>query len=497
MPFLLLLCLSLACLPVDWPKPLEGLRPIHSLLGTAGLIALLGGSAGWVAWRTRCRLQSAEPREGIMRYYGRRRMLHSLALMGIYVLILYGLGWGWAVQATVKSWHADLKVMPPGIELAILAPLPLALILSWFFFYDAEQALQAVGDPQARPFGGRWRYVSFQVRQNLALIAAPILVLVVAEGLIRQFPETLQRERAETFLVVPLAGSMIIFMPWVVRLVLRLRPLPPGPLRQRLEAAAVRLNCHCSNILVWNTRNGVANAMVVGVLPWLRYVLLSDRLLEEMTPAEVEAVFGHEVGHVKHFHMFYYLAFLIGSLAVLSRGSILLEIKVQEWWPATQTFLENNRNWLPSWLALPSLCVLAMYVFGIFGFLSRRCERQADIYGCRAVSCAQLECAKHDDGTSLADGGRGLCHSGIRIFISALDKVASLNGISRTRPGWLHSWQHSTIERRVRFLERIIADPPLEARFQQRVFWFKLVVLVLLAAALVSLWWPDLARRLG
>src|SRR5262249_53709385 len=173
-------------------------------------------------------------------------------------------------------------------------------------------------------------------------------------------------------------------------------PMPAGPLRDRLEAAAVRLRCRCSEILIWNTRNGMANAMVVGVLPWLRYVLLSDRLVEETTPEEVEAVFVHEVGHVKHQHMLYYLAFLIGSLAVLSRAGGLVEDKIQELWPAALAFMENNTAFIQSWLALPTLLGLAVYIFTMFGFLSRRCERQADIYGCRAVSCEDPECTCHN-----------------------------------------------------------------------------------------------------
>src|SRR5262249_39057613 len=115
------------------------------------------------------------------------------------------------------------------------------------------------------------------------------------------------------------AATVFICMPWIIRLVLGLRPMPPGSLRTRLLGAAQRLKFRCSNILLWNTRGGVANAMVVGIMTWLRYVVLTDRLISEMTPSEAEAVFGHEVGHIKHRHMIYYLAFLLISLAVLSQ----------------------------------------------------------------------------------------------------------------------------------------------------------------------------------
>src|SRR5207245_1434738 len=105
-------------------------------------------------------------------------------------------------------------------------------------------------------------------------------------------------------------------IPWILRVVLGLRPLPPGPLRSRLEGVARRLNCRCSDILLWRTHDSLANAMVTGVSPWLRYVILTDRLAEHLTGPELEAVFGHEVSHVKNRHMLYYMGFVVVSLAL-------------------------------------------------------------------------------------------------------------------------------------------------------------------------------------
>jgi STE24 endopeptidase len=84
--------------------------------------------------------------------------------------------------------------------------------------------------------------------------------------------------------------------------------------------------------------------------------------------------------------------------------------------------------------------------------------------------------------------GRGrLCPTGIKTFISALEKVASLNGISRDRPGFFQSWQHSTIARRVEFLQTLLEDRTLEPRFQRKVFFVKWGLLVGLGAAMVVL----------
>jgi Zn-dependent protease with chaperone function len=224
----------------------------------------------------------------------------------------------------------------------------------------------------------------------------------------------------------------------------------------------------------------VANAMVIGILPLPRYVVFTDRLLSEMTTEEVEAVFGHEVGHVKHWHMLYYLAFLLTSLVVVS-----------QLWMASNLEAQLGLKDRQDLAVLPLLAIVGAYIFVVFGFLSRRCERQADIFGCRAVSCASQDCLGHEAGSSLLPEGRGLCRTGIHTFINALEKVACLNGMSRDRPGWLQSWQHSTIARRVEFLQRLLADPSLEPRFQHRVAVFKWTMFVALAGLIVVFCWLN------
>ena len=51
--------------------------------------------------------------------------------------------------------------------------------------------------------------------------------------------------------------------------------------------------------------------------------------------------------------------------------------------------------------------------------------------------------------------------------------MALVNGIPREKPGYLQSWQHSTIARRVAFLQRMLDDPLVEPRFQRGVFFMK------------------------
>jgi Zn-dependent protease with chaperone function len=164
--------------------------------------------------------------------------------------------------------------------------------------------------------------------------------------------------------------------------------------------------------------------------------------------------------------MFLYFIFLLASLVVVV-GTWQLLAQALSGGPAADWLAEcvpGVMDWLRTYqllAQLPLLALLGAYVFIVFGFLSRRCERQADIYGCRTVS--------------------------VPVFIDALEKVARINGISRDRPGWLSSWQHSTIALRVEFLERMHADPALEPHFQRRVGLVKWGMLLGLAAGVAGL----------
>jgi STE24 endopeptidase len=478
MPFFLLLLLLIVCLPGSWPQPLIPAEPslvVASLL-TVLCVAISVFWAARIAQRTQVdAATSASDRSTCARQYSRMRARHGLAMIGLYGLALFVFGWGWVIQTLLKPAASPAEVigqavnagpsgfMYPGSELLILLPYIGMVLLSWAFFYDADRAIQAavVADRTC----SRWAYVAFRARQSLAFVAAPLLLMMSMRALQFAYPDD-EWDWFVQAIGLAMLPVMVIAFPFILRAVWGLRPLPDGALRRRLVAAAERLKFRCSNILVWNTHNTVANAMVAGIVARPRYVLLSDRLINELTPDEIEAVFGHEVGHVRHHHMLCYLGFLLLSVPVVASLCQLLSC----WLPGLRSLLNSDEYWAN----IPFVGVVATYIFVVFGFLSRRCERQADVFGCRAVSCSRADCMAHEGDLALASGGTALCPTGIRTFIGALEKVAEINGISRSRPGWLQSWLHSTFARRIDFLERILADPATEVRFQRgvrRVKW--------------------------
>lgn len=90
-------------------------------------------------------------------------------------------------------------------------------------------------------------------------------------------------------------------------------PVPEGEVRTRVEALAAELKFPLKHLYVidGSKRSSHSNAYFYG-LPWSKQIVLYDTLLEKSTPAEVEAVLAHELGH-----------WYFGTLAVGSVGSEL------------------------------------------------------------------------------------------------------------------------------------------------------------------------------
>ncbi len=511
MPFLLLLLIAAACFPEHWPQPLawigipDGAPAAFAAWTWGGVLALLA-AAWFITWRARRSLQvpSAEGLSILRRFAARRRWLH-LGQCAYLLVAVYLLGWGWTVQTICTT---EKGLLLPGAELVVLAPFFVSLLAAWAIYFDTENLLH--DRPRHAGFASSWRerasYVQFHARQCLALLVAPLALLIIDKGLRRAIPGPDFGGKLQ-LLSVGLVVVVFVSLPWVLRIALGLRPLPAGPVRDRLLACAQRLRFRCSNILVWNTRGGVANAVVVGIVPQLRYVIFTDRLTSELSPDEVEAVFGHEIGHIKHHHMSFYIGFLILSLCALAGAwtavrsqfigpATAMSASLNDGFPGATGNGVEHANLVADLEIVPLVTIAGAYVFVVFGFLSRRCERQADVYGCRAVSCERRDCLDHDADTRLAPLGNGLCPTGIRLFIDALEKVACINGISRSRPGWLQSWQHSTIAHRVEFLQRVLRDSKEEVYFQRRVAWVKwgflAAVLTFIGLLIMSLGWNQL-----
>ncbi len=403
------------------------------------------------------------------------RIVNALNIV-VFTWIIHRLAWPRVVRSALGM--SDPVLID---DVLILLPFLMTQLLGWWGIFRVEAALR----PSLAALGVR-RSLALKARQSWGMVLPLAGVYALASDLVRLYWPSLASSAWEQPLSLAALGVLVLVVaPLFVRIAWPTRPLPAGPLRDRLEHLAGRVGFRCTDILVWDTNQLVLNAAVTGSLPWFRYVLLSDALIENLGPHEVSAVFGHEIGHIAHRHLASFGLFIVGSIGVLFLGEGAFD-------PSPYLPLWAVGEGTPALLARlsASLLLIGGYFLLVFGFVSRRFERQADVFGCRAVSCGRPDCPPHtdlDDEFALRSApdlaGLPLCPVGVRIFINALSSVAVLNGM---RPSaW--SWRHGSIQRRTTFLEGLIGRPEAERRFQTGVRRMRRVVAFVLALSALAL----------
>jgi STE24 endopeptidase len=422
---------------------------------------------------------------GAWPYLTVRRRLHrrsrglDAASLGLFGVALYGLSWRRAVDEGL-----GLSGFVLLDELALLLPFLAMQLGMWWGLYPAERAARGLA-PTGRPFPGLGHHLLMRARQSLGMVLPAALLYVLAYDLAQRYAPGRAASPAWQFAGLATVGAaLLVLAPALVRLSWPTRRLPDGPLRARLDTLARRLGFRFTDILVWDTDYTLVNAGVTGALPGFRYVLLTDSLIEALDPYEIEAVFGHEIGHVAHRHLAYFGFFFVGSMglmALVAQGLTWLASRAPVDLDAVPPLA------LEVAAAVGWLTIFLVYMFAIFGFLSRRFERQADIFGCRAVSCGREACPPHADPNHEAAPARAgvaadPCPIGIRIFARALANVAVLNGMEPQA----RSWRHGSIRRRIDFLEGLEGDPRALRRFQLRIGCLRLGLALVLLAGIVT-----------
>lgn len=189
---------------------------------------------------------------------------------------------------------------------------------------------------------------------------------------------------------------MLVLYPGVIApLFNRFEPLRDEALGARIQALMARCGFSARGLYVMDgsRRSAHANAYFTG-LGAAKRVVFFDTLLERLSPAELEAVLAHELGHFKHRHVPKRLAgmFLISGLGFALLG-----------WLSGQAWFYTGLGVTPS-MAGPNdaLALLLVLLVGpVFGFglaplmaaLSRRDEYQADAYAVGQTSAADLRSA--------------------------------------------------------------------------------------------------------
>ena len=194
---------------------------------------------------------------------------------------------------------------------------------------------------------------------------------------------------------------MVVYPTLIAPLFNKFRPLDDATLKARVTALMQRCGFSTKGLFVMDgsKRSAHANAYFTGFGAAKR-VVFYDTLLSKLSPAEVDAVLAHELGHFKHKHI---LKRIIGMFALSLAGFALLGwLSVQGWFYTGLGVIPNfhitgvagaPNDALALLLFLLVMPVFSFFITPVFAQMSRRDEFQADAYAVAQTSGADLRTA--------------------------------------------------------------------------------------------------------
>jgi STE24 endopeptidase len=167
-------------------------------------------------------------------------------------------------------------------------------------------------------------------------------------------------------------------------------PLEDASLRERIEALLHKCGFRAQGLFVMDSsrRSSHGNAYFTGFGRAKRIVLF-DTLIQRLSPAEIEAVLAHELGHFSHRHVWKRIVVLfVSSLAMLWLLGQLIDLP----WFYTSLGVgveakSTAMALLLFFMALPSFIFL---VQPIASYFSRVQEFEADAYAAKQANAADL-----------------------------------------------------------------------------------------------------------
>lgn len=474
-----------------------------------GAAILFGGIGLWLAahaFAGRRALRTLGTGFGGPRTPGRRWLaLHDRlaaaappVLLGVFGLALAA-GWADLVRAAVgNAWLLD--------DLLALAPVVLATVLldasSWPLvrrFREAVLFRRADAGLPIHPVPPRWAYALGRFRSAPAMLGVPLLLIL---GWTQALDAVLDAAHAgslpDVFLLswlpapgtggaaaLGMAGSLaaVALCPPLLVRALPTAPMPAGPLRDELLAflKTERVRVRPRGLRLWLSGGTLANAALVGVLPPLRYLLLSDHLVESLRRHELLAVLAHETGHAVHRHLLWLGACAGALAAVLLLGLDALAA-------AGLLGSASGAGGALTESEMAAMAAAALAFLGGFGWVSRRIEAQADAHAAAAMSAVLAGDPEPGQAEGQMQQRVGppprYTAAGVEAVRSALAEVCSLAGARESG----RSYRHGSIASRRTALLRLLLDPDRPSPADRSMTQVKWAVLASVPVA-AGLWW--------
>ena len=188
---------------------------------------------------------------------------------------------------------------------------------------------------------------------------------------------------------------LVLFPTVIAPLFNKFKPLDDEALKARVTALMQRCGFAAKGLFVMDSskRSAHANAYFTGFGASKR-VVFYDTLLQQLNPAEVDAVLAHELGHFKHKHIIKRIAVMFAmSLA----GFALLGWLSSQVWYYTGLGVRPNlldaNNALALLLFLLVVPLFSFFVSPLMAQLSRKQELEADAYAIAQTDGRDLQSA--------------------------------------------------------------------------------------------------------
>ncbi len=396
------------------------------------------------------------------------------------ILVNHGvavLTFGWL--GTVRGAVGNLIIVD---EILTIAPPLLGYLGTWWAYYPIERRIRDavlfrrldLGQP-IYPAPSRGRYVLLQARMHVLLLLVPLLaILTLSEIIDLSLAPWSDRQwfaSAADFGTLAAGLTVFVFAPLMARLVLGVVPMPDNPIHDDLLDVCRAHQVKVRRLLVWKTGGSMLNAAVMGLIGRLRYVLLTDALLESLPRRQIQAVMAHEIGHVRHHHIPWLIASLFATISATSLifGVVVFLLASSD----VDTALPNASR-----VELLGTVMAVVLLFAVFGWVSRRFERQADTFAVQHLS----QFPSDADGESKSACPTITVES-VQTMQQTLHTIARLQAVPLTR----NSWRHGSIAFRSQYLASLIGRDAATLPIDRQVKWIKLIAAIALGLTVAYL----------
>ncbi len=439
---------------------MEGNSPAWGTLLGPLLVALLSAKA-WMIYLGRFVATADLSVEGASRLWeiGRR----VFTAIGVGAVIATGVLTGFIHR--ISGWRETSDLMATLasiIPLVLLAILMDCLDLQWEQFKDdlVEPSEDSKTAQSSFAFRAILRELWSRATWSWLLPLIPILVSSVGIDILKLFFSELALQKWSWLFISLLSVVVSLCVGTILLTVCTVRcdttSGSPKQWLRLLESIGIKVQ----GLRVWNTQGRISNAFLVGIFPWQRYIILTDRLVKTLSPRELEMVLLHEAAHAKRGHgAIRFIAMLVWGLTLLIGIQSLSPLSaLWEGLLSGGIVLVKGRHWQDVLILLGGVMWVVTGALGI-RWLWHSTEFDADQVACQLAAERRVEELKIlGCVTESSQEYKREC------WKAAMDLAAALHNLAGSSTcAARDNWTHPSVLRRTAALSERYAEPVLSA----------------------------------